>query len=191
MHRPCSTGTPDFDAVKNASFGTFGERANANRVNILAAKRLAFHYILFVHDLLGINGTSGCAELPGNDFVVSLGSWSVVGGHNVGSRDQQAGTFMHELGHNLNLQHGGGDAINCKSNHLSVMSYTRQMNNVPMLNRPLDYSRGALGNLNENPLNERRASRPGGQQTVYGASYVTAPSRACTAVIFPRGGVGR
>ena len=29
---------------------------------------------------------------------------------NVGTIPQQAGTFMHELGHNLNLGHGGGDS---------------------------------------------------------------------------------
>ena len=38
-------------------------------------------------------------------------------GHSVGSRDQQAGTFMHELG----LQHGSGDGINCKTNYFSIM----------------------------------------------------------------------
>lgn len=35
---------------------------------------------------------------------------------------------MHELGHTLNLKHGGIDHINCKPNYLSIMSYTRQFN---------------------------------------------------------------
>ena len=30
---------------------------------------------------------------------------------------------MHELGHNLRLEHGGGDDVNYKPNYLSVMNY--------------------------------------------------------------------
>ncbi|MEU8382158.1 hypothetical protein [Streptosporangium sp. NPDC048865] len=33
------------------------------------------------------------------------------------------GTLMHELGHNLNLRHGGDDDVNCKPNYVSVMNY--------------------------------------------------------------------
>ena len=47
---------------------------------------------------------------------------------------------MHELGHNLGLEHGGRDPVNCKPNYLSIMSYTLQFE-TPVLNRPLDYSR--------------------------------------------------
>lgn len=151
---PAPAGTPDFDTVKNAMFGTAAERGSANATNVLNAKRFAFHYALFVHNLLGLGGTSGCSELPGNDLVVSLGSWTVVGGHGVGSVDEQAGTLMHEFGHNLNLRHGGGDNINCKPNYLSVMSYTRQIDNYYVFGRPLDYSRSALPSLNETSLLE-------------------------------------
>lgn len=31
---------------------------------------------------------------------------------------------MHEIGHNLNLRHGGDEGRNCKPNHLSIMNYT-------------------------------------------------------------------
>ena len=68
-------------------------------------------------------------------------------GGSVGTRDEQAGTFMHELGHNFGLEHGGahlnpapatptgpsppfgsGNYVkNCKPNYLSVMTYTRQV----------------------------------------------------------------
>ena len=86
------------------------------------------------------------------EFLVSLGApgWGVdpLTGHNVGSTDQQEGTFMHELGHNLNLGHGGSDHINCKPNYLSVMSYTRQFSSL-IGDRPLDYSRSSLPSLNE------------------------------------------
>ncbi len=146
---PAQAGIPDFDTVKRASFGTAAERAHVNARNILAAKRLAFRYGLFVHSLLGLRTTSGCAELPGNDFVVSLGGWTTVRGHDVGNQNEQAGTLMHELGHTLNLRHGGGDDINCKPNYLSVMSYTRQISDSTIPGDTLDYSRDALRSLRE------------------------------------------
>ncbi len=151
---PAGAGIPDFDDVKSTRFGTAAERTDANSVNILNAKRFAFHYTLFVHNLLGLGGTSGCAELPGNDFVVSLGSWTQVSGHGVGNRDEQAGTFIHEFGHNLNLRHGGGDNINYKPNYLSVMSYTLQIDNWYIFGRPLDYSSSVLPTLDESNLSE-------------------------------------
>src|SRR5207249_8343742 len=90
----------------------------------------------------------------GNDFIVSLGSWGVVNilgvNHNVGTTDQQAGTLMHELGHNLGLRHGGVDNINCKPNYQSVMNYTLQFSNT-ITGRPLDYSRQLLGVLITTP----------------------------------------
>ena len=38
------------------------------------------------------------------------GGWD--NGH--GTLQQQQGTFLHELGHNLNLLHGGNDDVNCQ-----------------------------------------------------------------------------
>jgi hypothetical protein len=168
---PCTAsapaGVPDFDAVKAASFGTAAERGAG--ASVTSAKRFAFHYSLFVHNLLGLDGTSGCAEIFGNDFIVSLGSWTTVGGHPVGTRDEQAGTLMHEFGHNLNLRHGGADDVNCKPNYLSVMSYTRQIDGAPISGRPLDYSRSALATLDETNLNEPVGiGGPAGDQTAYG-----------------------
>jgi uncharacterized repeat protein (TIGR01451 family) len=168
---PCTatapSGVPDFDVAKSASFGTAAERGAGAAVT--NAKRFAFHYSLFVHNLLGLDGTSGCAEIFGNDFIVSLGSWTAVGGHPVGTRDEQAGTLMHEFGHNLNLRHGGADDINCKPNYLSVMTYTRQINGAPISGRPLDYSRSALPTLDEASLSEPAGvAGPVGDQTAYG-----------------------
>ena len=85
--------------------------------------------------------------IGGSDFVVSLGGFAstLVGGviHNRGTIDQQAGTLMHELGHNLGFRHGGGDNVNCKPNYLSVMSYSSQFSNI-IAGRRLDYSRGGV-----------------------------------------------
>jgi hypothetical protein len=139
----------DFDTIKAANFGTAAERANIQKLN---AKRLAFRYVVFAHNLVGSlpgggsNG-SGCAEIGGDDAVVSLGSFAstIVNGvtHIRGTTDQQAGTFMHEFGHLLGFGHGGSDAINCKPNYRSVMSYARQFAGSPIPNRRLDYSRSA------------------------------------------------
>lgn len=63
----------------------------------------------------------GTGELDGDDFILTYG----VHVFNDGIRDvdERAGAFMHELGHNLGLQHGGGDSINGKPNYPSVMNY--------------------------------------------------------------------
>ncbi len=180
---PAGGGTPDFDTTKTASFGTAAERAAANSVNILNAKRFISHYTLFVHNLLGLGGTSGCAELPGNDFVVSLGSWTSVGGHRVGNTDEQGGTLQHEFGHNLDLRHGGGDNTNCKPNYLSVMSYTRQIDNVYINGRPLDYSRSALPTLIESNLSEPAGiGGSAGDETAYGPPPVQTDVNASGAI---------
>src|SRR5262249_55517603 len=68
--------------------------------------------------------------------------------HPRGTTDQQAGTFMHELGHNLGFRHGGGDNVNCKPNYLSVMSYSRQFSNL-ITTRRLGYSHDQLPTLDE------------------------------------------
>lgn len=166
---PATGSVADYDQVKNISFGTSDERADANSSKILNAKRCMSHYALWVHNLNRLGGTSGCSELPGNDFVVSLGSWTQVSGHGVGSTNEQEGTFMHEFGHNLGLRHGGGDNINYKPNYLSVMSYSRQIEGMPVAGRPLDYSPTALATLDESNLSEPAGiSGPAGDSFAYG-----------------------
>jgi murein DD-endopeptidase MepM/ murein hydrolase activator NlpD len=125
-------------------------------------RRFAYHYCLSIHNIQGLDGTSGIAELPGNDFIVSLGSWT--GG--VGTFQQQAGTLMHEFGHNLNLGHGGGDHVNYKPNYLSIMNYFFQMSGILPTGR-LDYSGSALPNLDENGLNENLGIQDGTDNTNY------------------------
>jgi hypothetical protein len=183
-----SSQVPDFDEVKANRFGTAAERNDANSENILNARRLVYRYALFAHNLLGLGGTSGCAELPGNDFVITLGSWTQINGHGVGTVDQQAGTFMHELGHTLNLRHGGGDNINCKPNYLSVMSYTHQIDNHYIHGRVLDYSSSNLATLNENSLNEVFGiGGPPDLKTAYGP-FPAAMSSAGVAIDWNRNG---
>jgi hypothetical protein len=163
---------PDLVTFRNSNQGTPGERTDANSVNILAAKRTAYHYALFGHKLVPFSASGVSNGLPGMEFLVTLGDgWTRdSSGHSVGSPDEQAGTFMHELGHNLGLGHGGNDGINCKPNYLSVMSYTRQMSFI-IGDRPLDFSRNTIASLTETSLSEPDGigqSEPPGLKTVYG-----------------------
>jgi FG-GAP repeat len=143
----------EFDSVKSTHFGTPAEQGNSP---LLAAKARAYRYCIFGLSH-GDDLSSGLAELPGNDFMVTMGMWPIPGG----TVAQQAGTFMHELGHTLNLGHGGvsdigaADHDNRKPNYYSVMSYTWQF---PVASYAhfwrLDYSHVALGALDESGLIE-------------------------------------
>lgn len=150
-------GVPDFDDLKAASFGTPSERAGAGAAGLLAARRLVYHYSLFVHGLRGASHLSGCAEMPGDDFVVSLPGFISSFGtptESNGSADYQAATFMHEFGHNLGLHHGGADDVNCKPNYISIMNYPLMYDGAFLVGRRLDYSRQALLTLDVSNLDE-------------------------------------
>lgn len=110
-----------FDNLKKNYFGTPSDRSDGT----LTHKRQAFHYVLFLHSTED-SGLSGIGEIAGNDFAISMGNFPT----DPPTIDQQAGTFMHELGHNLGLHHGGpitlaDSNIDCKPNHISVMSSSR------------------------------------------------------------------
>ncbi len=121
------------------------------------AKRGAvFHYVCFADSLGGLGSTSGISRgIPAHDFLVTLGGWRTFGGTSL----QKAGTFMHELRHNLGLQHGGGDGVNFKPNFLSVMNYSFQILGLLRPSgiatvRDFDYSRSQLAALTETRLLE-------------------------------------
>jgi hypothetical protein len=83
----------------------------------------AFHYFVVAAD--ADTGAGGTAELFGNDGVVFFGFYK-KGGFTTGDfavGNDQAQDFSHELGHNLNLRHGGNDDINYKPNYISIMNY--------------------------------------------------------------------
>lgn len=164
---PCPLLFPDdFTKVKNANFAFDNSGAQDQ-------KSQAYHYVLFGYEQSNDLGSSGVAELPGNDVYVTLGDPKFNDGINPGpgSVMEQESTFMHELGHNLGLDHGGkADPTNCKPNYLSVMNYIFQFNTL-VPSRPLDWSRSAIIPLYQNSLSEPTgiaASSPTGLQTTYG-----------------------
>src|SRR5207249_460855 len=80
---------------------------------------------------------SGDAEVWGGDFMVTLGLWRYDDAANctpavdcndqVGTWQDQAGTIMHELVHNMGIFHGGLKRLpNCKPNYQSIMNYLYQ-----------------------------------------------------------------
>lgn len=135
-----------FDALKAANFPA--ERAPA------------FRYAISGHQYgAATNTSSGLARgISGSDFLITLGGFCAVGDCS-GTVAQQTGTFMHELGHTLNLRHGGNDNINRKPNYLSIMNYAFQMTGLTAggVGGRYDYSRfgpAVLPPLNEAALNE-------------------------------------
>jgi hypothetical protein len=184
--KTCPLDPSCFTAVKAAHFGTQAERANPAHEKILAAKRLVYRYVLWAHDSVLNSSVSGISELPGNDSIISLGSWGAcvpgetqwcdlaapacpVGSvcQGGGTLNAQTGTFIHELGHTLGLHHGGADNINCKPNYLSLMSYVWQTTGLQPGN-VFTYSDRALPTLNENNLNEADGIQDGGFTTFFG-----------------------
>ncbi|MFQ5428399.1 MAG: hypothetical protein ACE5EZ_05400, partial [Thermodesulfobacteriota bacterium] len=129
--------SPEFQAHKAANFAS-------NRHGY-------FHYVILPHRYNTNSGSSGQAELPGDDLIVSLYCANSDG--NVGH------TIMHELGHNLNIRHGGNQDCNYKPNYNSVMNYKYQFpgvdsNCTPPGDGVLDYSVGDRIDLDETALNE-------------------------------------
>ena len=180
-------GLDDLDAFKAAHFGTAAERGNAEK---LFAKSLAYRYSVFGRTS-GSGSGSGFAEIYGNDFAVTLGS---PGWRNPEYRreelwaEDQAATFMHELGHTLGLRHGGGGTdpghallntddptrdVNYAPNYYSVMNYAweyRYSRNRDYAAGEqdfadtwrLDFSRETLNPLDEGNLTEGTPIAPAG-----------------------------
>lgn len=132
-----------FEAFKAANFNS------RTRCNV-------FHYSIFGH-FLETTVSSGAGEICGDDFMVTLGSAP----DQMGTRLWQAGTFMHELGHNLGLRHGGNaDLPQSKPNYRSVMNRRWQFRGIDtncdnVADAVVDYSDELLDSLDENSLDER------------------------------------
>ncbi len=149
--------------------------------------QVGWHYCLFIHQFAirnaannadSIVNNSGLGERPGDDFIVSLGSFS----GQTGTDFDRASTLAHEFGHNLGLGHcyPGGNCDNSgganwmgpfQENLPSVMSYFYQLSGVKTnlicqglaltevaRFKEIDYSRGTMCSLYESGLDEVRGT---------------------------------
>ncbi|MFP2904208.1 hypothetical protein ACLESD_03855 [Pyxidicoccus sp. 3LFB2] len=134
----------DFDVIKGKYF--------------TASRAPYFHYMLIANRYSGGNSSGISRGVPGHDFLVTLGGWATPGGTEL----QQAGTLMHELGHNIGLLHGGNENANYKPNYLSIMNYEYQLHGFGIggLNNVFDYSRVRVAAFNEQSVNEGSAFAP-------------------------------
>jgi len=131
------------------------EFKNYKAIHFDANRNGYFHYVILPHNYNTSSGSSGQAEILGDDMIVSLQCFIF---NDYGVRNV-ANTIMHELGHNLNLRHGGNTNCNHKPNYNSVMSYRYQFPGVDTNcnvtpNGVLDFSNGSNITLDERNLNE-------------------------------------
>jgi hypothetical protein len=167
----------DFDVIKSAYF--------------TPSRRNTHHYVVFVGDIgdesgtasgiSGISRNTGKFSAGASDFVVALGGnyWFNYPKKST-YKWTQVGTFVHELGHNLGLKHGGTDHFTYKPNNLSLLNYAFQVDGIPYTasdgSRYLlfDYSRQKLPTLRESSLNESNGLGPATRDEfggVYGTTW--------------------
>lgn len=143
----------NFVAVADATLvGGIGAEFAAYKAANFSPDRVGyFRYALNTHAHTATLGSSGVAEIVGDDFAVTLGcNWN---------QDLIRNTIMHELGHNLGLRHGGDTNCNRKPNYNSVMNYRYQFDGIDTDCKPggdgvMDYSTGARAPLDETHLDE-------------------------------------
>lgn len=84
---------------------------NTKATNFNSNRKYIFRYGMSGDPTDNNPRTGGRGEIGGNDFI---------------EYNHDGGTIMHELGHNLNLRHGGNQDNHCKPNYVSVMNYDLQ-----------------------------------------------------------------
>lgn len=147
-------GTGTFDSANNLlSYNWTAFDAIKNQLGgFVSTGRLAiFRYAISAHQITTASNSGVARSIPGSDFIVSLAKIGIPP-----TVFQEAGTFMHELGHTLGLGHGGGDGVNNKPNYISVMNYLFQFGGLTRTGvaNIFDYSNAALRVLDETSLDE-------------------------------------
>jgi len=177
------TGTALPNGTVNYNWTAFNTIKNANFIP--TGRKEIFHYVLAARQLatFGFSGVSPTGG--GTDIIITLGA--IAGGGGVGTVDQQTGTLMHELGHNLGLDHGGPNSVNFKPNYFSVMNYAFQLSGVTRNGvTTFDYSHGDQRDLTEmNPPGLDEASGVGPSATGYATKHFCPATPAAAAAWLP------
>ena len=140
------------------------------RANMDSERGPAFHYMIWgdAHDEYG---SSGLGYIGGLGFVVTVGPrfWGKSA-----TSDVRVATFVHELGHNLGLRHGGIEEVNYKPNYMSIMNYRYQLRGIerPDGTKYFGYSTRAYKDLDETKLDEKT----GFGRNAYGLFYKGSPA---------------
>lgn len=126
-------GGNEIPFVDALTFGSAPSVYDLKLENFDYSRFQVFHYLIFANTQNGTAGSSGLAEINGNDLIVTLGEWG-LNSSNTSNTNQlinyQASTLMHELGHNLGLSHGGDESENNKPNYFSIMNYLYQLSGL-------------------------------------------------------------
>jgi alpha-tubulin suppressor-like RCC1 family protein len=132
-----------------------------NRTNV-------FHLAQWQHavpDIAPGRPAGGYGQVPGDRTWYGMGAFTYPRPVTNTERWQaQASVFIHELGHNLALLHGGNQEVNYKANYLSKMNYMFGAGLIAngTINQNWDYSRADLDDLDESALSEGAAVDPNG-----------------------------
>jgi hypothetical protein len=113
-----------------------------------SGRRRAFHYVLFANQANIGRGPEymGLSRgIPDSDFVIANCHQSPRG---------DAEYFVHELGHNLGLRHGGNEDKNYKTPYFSAMNYGWALWAIGKEGRFVPYSDRVLPSIDENNIDE-------------------------------------
>jgi hypothetical protein len=144
----------------------WGAAFDGYRASLLPPERARiFHFALYIgyfdeEKHSGLSRRNSGAGFAGRDLMLAYDAFN-----GSPTRIEEAGTFMHELGHNLGLTHGGSlseAGVNYKPNYPSLMNYDWQLSGVYKYSHLglLDYSDGTLDAVDENSLSEAQGLEP-------------------------------
>jgi hypothetical protein len=113
-----------------------------------SGRRRAFHYVLFANQATigGAPDSMGLSRgIPDSDFVIA---------NCHASPRSDAEYFVHELGHNLGLRHGGNEDKNNKTPYFSAMNYGWALWAISKGRPFIPYSDRVLPPIDENNIDE-------------------------------------
>ena len=113
-----------------------------------SGRRRAFHYVLFANQAT----TGGAPEYMGLSRGIPDSDFVVANCHESPRADTEF--FVHELGHNLGLRHGGDEDKNFKTSYFSAMNYGWALWAISKDGRFIPYSDRVLPPIDENNIDE-------------------------------------